>query len=109
MNGTMCFARWSDGTEPRMSSLWATARRLVAIGLAVAAMAGCSRSDPGPLSGTWRLQCPIPMTVHFRRGETETMGIIEKASYKVNGNDVIVTTESGPFKGIAVRYTMTDS
>lgn len=92
-----------------MFSVWAAARRLIVIVLAVAALAGCSRSDPGPLSGTWRLQGPIAMIVHFRRGETETMGIIEKASYQINGNDVIVTTESGPFKGIAVRYTMTDS
>jgi hypothetical protein len=47
------------------------------------------------------------MTVQFRSGETETMGLIEKVSYEVKGDQVIVRYESGPMKGTAVRYTIT--
>lgn len=46
----------------------------------------------------------VPMTIEFRRGETETLGVIEKVSYEVNGQDVIVTYQSGPAKGMAMRY-----
>ena len=49
------------------------------------------------------------MTVQFRAGETEAMGIIEKVSYEAKGNDVIVTYESGLMKGSAVRYTVIGS
>jgi len=33
--------------------------------------------------------------------------MIEKVSYEINGNQVVVTTESGPMKGVAARYTLT--
>ena len=46
------------------------------------------------------------MTVVFRDGETETLGVIEKVSYEVRGRDVIVTYESGPAAGMAMRYTV---
>lgn len=49
----------------------------------------------------------MPMTIQFRDGETEALGIIEKVSYEVKGNDVIVTYLGGIAKGMAVRYTMT--
>jgi len=48
----------------------------------------------------------LPMTVQFRAGETETMGFIEKVSYDIKGNQVIVNYESGPMQGTAVRYTV---
>lgn len=70
------------------------------------ALVACSNNDPGPLAGTWKLDGPMPMTVHFRKGESETMGMIEKVSYEVNGNVVVVTSESGPMKGISARYTV---
>lgn len=78
--------------------------RLIIVGLLSIALHACSKSDPGPLSGTWRLSGVVPMTIQFRKGESEAMGIIEKVSYEVKGNQVIVTTESGPMKGVAVRY-----
>lgn len=47
------------------------------------------------------------MTIQFRNGETEVNGIVKKVSYKVKGDDVIVTYEEGFAKGSAIRYTMT--
>ena len=38
-----------------------------------------------------------------RAGETEALGMKEKVSYQINGNDIIVTSENGPVKGIAAR------
>lgn len=49
---------------------------------------------------------PIPMTVTFRKGETEALGIIEKVTYKTEGNDVFVTYEDGMAKGTTMRYTI---
>ena len=69
-------------------------------------LTSCSSDEPGPIAGTWKLMGPIPMIVKFRKGESESMGLIEKVSYKVNGNSVIVTSESGPMKGISVKYTV---
>lgn len=48
----------------------------------------------------------MPVTVQFRNGETETLGVIEKVSYEVKGNDVIVTYQNGLAKGMAMRYTV---
>jgi hypothetical protein len=47
------------------------------------------------------------MTVSFRAGETEALGIIDKVSCKTQGNDVVVTYETGIAKGSAMRFTMT--
>ena len=52
---------------------------------------------------------PMPMTIQFRSGETEALGMIEKVSYEVNGNDVIVTYKDGLAKGTAMRYTITNA
>jgi hypothetical protein len=68
----------------------------------------CSNGDPGPLAGSWKMVGMVPMTIQFRSGETEAMGIIEKVSYEIRGNDVIVKYESGLMKGSAIRYTMTN-
>jgi hypothetical protein len=69
----------------------------------------CSSNDPGPLKGTWKIDNPImPMICQFRAGETEMMGIIEKVSYKVDGNSVIVTSKDGIAKGTSMRYRLVD-
>lgn len=71
-------------------------------------LAACGNTDPGPLSGTWQASGIVPFRVTFRPGESEAMGMIEKVSYKQNGADVLVTTESGPMKGIVARYSVVD-
>jgi hypothetical protein len=71
--------------------------------LATLLLVGCSRNDPGPLTGTWKMDGLIPMTVQFRSGEEEAMGMIEKVSYEVQGNDVIVTYKDGIAKGMGIR------
>ena len=47
------------------------------------------------------------MTITFRSGETESLGIIEKVSYETEGNDVLVTYEEGLSKGMTMRFTIT--
>lgn len=62
---------------------------------------------PGPLEGTWKVTGLMPMTVIFRSGETEALGMIDQVSYEIVGNDVLVTYEDGMAKGTTMRYTMT--
>jgi hypothetical protein len=81
-------------------------RFFFAISLA-ALLAACGGGSPGPLEGTWQMTGAVPMTVTFRKGETEAMGMIEKVSYKTEGNDVLVTYLDGLAKGTTMRYTMT--
>lgn len=69
-------------------------------------LAGCAGTHPGPLEGTWRMEGFVPMTVTFRDGETEAMGMIEKVSYETEGNDVLVTYTDGLAKGTTMRYTV---
>lgn len=71
-------------------------------------IAACTGSrNPGPLAGTWHMSGAIPMTVTFREGETEALGMIEKVSYEITGNDVLVTSLDGFAEGTTFRYTMT--
>lgn len=77
------------------------------ISLSLLIVPACSGNDPGPLAGTWRMGGPVPMTVQFRSGETETFGVIEKVSYEVKGNDVLVTYTDGIAKGMTMRYNIT--
>ena len=72
-------------------------------------LVACTGSDPGPLKGTWKMTGAVPMTITFRSGETEAMGMIEKVSYKTAGNDVLVTYKDGLMKGTTIRYTITGS
>jgi len=83
-------------------------KKLIAIATAllIATLSACG-NDPGPLAGTWKMNGPMPMSIQFRSGETEAMGMIEKVSYEVRGNDVIVTYKDGLAKGTAMRYTVT--
>jgi hypothetical protein len=82
--------------------------RLVVVVAILGSLIACESRDPGPLKGTWRATGPVPMTVTYRSGESEVHGVIEKASYDVAGDDVIVTTESGPLKGLATRLQIVD-
>lgn len=81
--------------------------RLITILFLLVVMVGCAQKSPGPLAGTWRMTGVVPMTITFRNGETEALGIIEKVSYKQEGNDVLVTYLDGIAKGTTIRYTMT--
>jgi len=80
-------------------------RPLVALILAMALVA-CGDSSPGPLAGTWQTTGFMAMKTSFRDGETETMGIIEKVGYKVDGQSVIVTYKDGLMKGSAMRFIL---
>jgi hypothetical protein len=82
-------------------------KQLISIGIALALLSGCGRS-PGPLEGEWQANGPVPVKIKFRAGETETMGIIEKVTYSVDGNSVRVTSKEGIMKGSALVYTMLD-
>ena len=77
-------------------------RFFVAIAIALI-LTACGQS-PGPLAGTWQAQGPIAMKTTFRSGETESMGVIEKVQYKVNGQSVIVTYQEGLMKGSSIRF-----
>ena len=72
-------------------------------------LAACTNGDPGALKGTWKLNGFMPMVVTFRNGETEALGIIEKASYKIKNNTILVTYENGLMKGTSMRYTVINS
>lgn len=77
---------------------------LIAIG---PLLAGCSGS-PGPLEGTWKASGPMPMTITFRPGETEALGVIEHVDYKAEGNTVEVTYKDGLMKGSSMKYLLVD-
>lgn len=72
-------------------------------------LVACSGEDPGPLEGTWAVTTPFPVTVTFRQGEIEAMGVTRKASYEISGDEVLVTYEEGPTKGTSFRYTVVDA
>jgi hypothetical protein len=82
---------------------------LMAAAVFTVALTGCMKSDPGPVGGTWRVSGPVAMTVQYRAGESEAMGIIEKVRYEVKGSIVIVTTESGPMAGTGYRLRVIDA
>lgn len=84
-----------------------TISRLVGVFILALALAACSGNSPGPLEGTWQMSGAMPMTITFRDGETEALGMIEKVSYEGEGNDVLVTYLDGMAKGTTMRYSMT--
>ncbi|MCV2355382.1 hypothetical protein LNV09_14605 [Paucibacter sp. B2R-40] len=69
-------------------------------------LAACGDSSPGPLAGTWQAAGAMPLKISFRDGETESMGLIEKVSYKTEGKAVLVTYKDGLMKGTAVRFEL---
>jgi len=81
-------------------------KKAIAALILASALVGCGRS-PGALEGTWQA-VGMPMTMTFRAGETETMGIIERVSYATEGNAVKVTYTDGMMKGSSIRFTMVD-
>jgi hypothetical protein len=70
-------------------------------------LAGCGGS-PGALEGTWKASGALPMTITFRPGETEAMGIIEHVDYKTEGNTVQVTYKDGLMKGSSMKFVLLD-
>ncbi|THC43221.1 hypothetical protein C2862_13325 [Massilia sp. Mn16-1_5] len=48
------------------------------------------------------------MTITFRPGETETMGVIEQVDYTTKGNVVKVTYKDGMMKGSSIPFTLVD-
>ena len=76
--------------------------------LSLVLLAACSKSDPGPLAGTWKSTGAMQTIFQFRPGETEALGMIEKVSYEVQGHDVLITYKDGLMKGTTFRYTLID-
>lgn len=48
------------------------------------------------------------MTIIFRPGETETMGVIEHVDYKTEGTSVEVTYKDGLMKGTSMKFVLVD-
>lgn len=48
------------------------------------------------------------MTIAFRPGETEAMGVIEQVDYATEGNVVKVTYKDGIMKGSSITFTIID-
>jgi hypothetical protein len=74
--------------------------------VALIAVTSCSKSSPGPLAGKWKADGIFPLTVVYRDGEEESMGLITKVKYATEGRDVLVTYQDGLMKGTTMRYTM---
>jgi hypothetical protein len=72
-------------------------------------LGACASDSPGPLEGTWAVTEPFPVTVIFRPGEVEAMGVTKKASYKVKGDEVLVTYQEGATQGTTFTYTVVDA
>ena len=79
------------------------------LGIAAFILMACTGENPGPLEGTWATKKPIPVTVSFRSGEVEAMGRTRKVSYRINGDEVLVTYKDGTPKGTSYRYTVVDA
>jgi hypothetical protein len=69
-------------------------------------LAACGNSSPGPLEGTWVPDGMPKLTTTFRAGEMESLGVIEKVDYKVDGKSVLVTPRDGMLKGTSFRYVL---
>lgn len=70
-------------------------------------LTACGNS-PGALEGTWKANGPLPLTVMFRPGETEMMGVIEPVEYRSEGNTVLVIYKDGLMKGSSMRFVLVD-
>ena len=79
------------------------------LGAVTLILLACTAESPGPLEGTWVVTTPFPVTVAFRPGEVEAMGRIKKASYRIDGDEVLVTYKEGTSKGTSFRYTVIDA
>jgi hypothetical protein len=83
--------------------------RGVALSLLILVLAACANDSPGPLEGTWTVAEPFPVTVTFRPGEMEAMGLTKKVSYRADDNAVLVTYKEGATKGSTFRYEVIDA
>lgn len=72
-------------------------------------LVACAGESPGALEGKWAVTGPFPVTVTFRSGEIEAMGVTKKVSYRTLGDEVLVTYKEGPKQGITSRYTVIDA
>jgi hypothetical protein len=81
----------------------------VGLSLLMLVLAACTNDSPGPLEGTWTVTEPFPVTVTFRPGEMEAMGVTKKVSYRTDGNEVLVTYQEGATKGSTFRYEVIDA
>lgn len=79
--------------------------RFIAALLFVGVLTACNRS-PGALEGTWKSDGIVPMTITFRPGETESMGITEPVEYTIKENVVKVTYKDGMMKGSSLAFTL---
>jgi hypothetical protein len=70
-------------------------------------LAACS-AGPGALEGKWKQDGDMALTIEFRAGESESMGLIEKVEYEARGEDVLVRYVDGIAKGTAMRFTIVD-
>lgn len=104
---TSASARRSVARPKAVHEIGALMFRAFSIALAALFLAACG-SPPGPLEGTWRSVDVVPIQTTFRSGQMETMGVIEKVTYKVEGKSVVVSITDGPMKGMAVRYELVD-
>lgn len=79
------------------------------LGILALILGACASDSPGSLEGTWVVSDPFPVTVTFRSGEVEAMGVTRKATYKVKGDEVLVTYKEGAKAGATFRYTVIDA
>lgn len=77
--------------------------------LVAALLSACGDSSPGPLTGTWQATSIVPMKATFRDSNTESLGVVEKVGYKIDGKTVIVTYKDGLMKRTSVRFAMVNS
>ena len=80
--------------------------KIIFILLTFTLLFACSEG-PGPLEGTWKMSGFVPLTVTYRDGEEESMGLISKVTYKHEDNDILVTYVDGLAKGTTMRVTIT--
>jgi len=80
--------------------------KIIFLLLSSALLSACSEG-PGPLEGSWKMSGLMPLTVTYRDGEEESMGLISKVTYKHEGNDVLVTYVDGLAKGTTMRVSIT--
>lgn len=82
-------------------------RRLVTSLVLLVTLTACHRS-PGALEGTWKAEGLVPMTIVFRPGETDALGVTEPVDYATQGNVVKVTYKDGLMKGSSIAFTIVD-
>ena len=83
--------------------------RGVLLSILALTLVACDSESPGPLEGTWVVTEPFPVTVTFRSGEAEAMGVTKKVSYEIYGDEVLVTYKEGATKGRTFAYTLIDA